>query len=289
MDPVIAYVQANVDAIPFKSLQADEPEPSNEEKIATMARVAEGDPGLFLSRWGQYLPRAILEYFQPLRDLDYEVDFYLQQLMDEPSKPQQRIVSNRRYEYLKRHLRESSYFSDDSMQQREPVLYEQYVGQYQSEQEKTMPFANDVTLVQRVLSNIDRHYASEQVRKQKIIEEEQFEEEEESEDEEEDVQDTPMSDDRTGALPSNQPAEDTQHEEAEFRESQRQELIRLLEERFLAGKDPEFDYSKVDMNEAYDDLTQQGQDMEDRYFDEEEPGIGTSTPRSTVYTGELDY
>lgn len=170
-------------------------------------------------------------------DLDYEVDFYLQRLMDEPSKPQQRIVSNRRYEYLKRHLRESSYFSDDSMQQREPVLYEQYVGQYQSEQEKTMPFANDVTLVQRVLSNIDRHYASEQVRKQKIIEEEQFEEEEESEDEEEDVQDTPMSDDRTGALPSNQPAEDTQHEEAEFRESQRQELIRLLEERFLAGKD----------------------------------------------------
>lgn len=41
--------------------------------------------------------------------------------------------------------------------------------------------------------------------------------------------------------------------------------------------------------QAYDDLTQQGQDMEDRYFDEEEPGIGTSTPRSTVYTGELDY
>lgn len=257
MDPVIAYVQANVDAIPFKSLQADEPEPTNEEKIATMARVAEGDPGLFLSRWGQYLPRAILEYFQPLRgmlynqtsylkstdieqysDLDYEVDFYLQRLMDEPSKPQQRIVSNRRYEYLKRHLRESSYFSDESMQQREPVLYEQYVGQYQSEQEKTMPFANDVTLVQRVLSNIDRHYASEQVRKQKIIEEEQFEEEEESEDEDEDVvQDIPMSDDPTGSSPSNQPEQDTQRDEAEFRESQRQELIRLLEERFLAGKD----------------------------------------------------
>lgn len=167
--------------------------------------------------------------------------------MDEPSKPQQRIVSNRRYEYLKRHLRESSYFSDESMQQREPVLYEQYVGQYQSEQEKTMPFANDVTLVQRVLSNIDRHYASEQVRKQKIIEEEQFEEEEESEDEDEDVvQDTPMSVDPTGPSPSNQLGqEDSQHEEAEFRESQRQELIRLLEERFLAGKDVSDDTSTL--------------------------------------------
>lgn len=76
MDPVIAYVQANVDAIPFKSLQADEPEPSNEEKIATMARVAEGDPGLFLSRWGQYLPRAILEYFQPLRGMLYNQTSY---------------------------------------------------------------------------------------------------------------------------------------------------------------------------------------------------------------------
>lgn len=145
--------------------------------------------------------------------------------MDQPSESQQRIVSNRRYEYLKRHLRESSYFSDEAMQQREPVLYEQYVGQYQSEQEKTMPFANDVTLVQRVLSNIDRHYANEQVRKQKIIEEEQFEEEEESEED-----DIPMSEDDR-----NQP--DTQHDEAEFRASQRQELVRLLEERFLAGKD----------------------------------------------------
>lgn len=147
--------------------------------------------------------------------------------MDQPSESQQRIVSNRRYEYLKRHLRKSSYFSDEAMQQREPVLYEQYVGQYQSEQEKTMPFANDVTLVQRVLSNIDRHYANEQVRKQKIIEEEQFEEEEESEEEEDDI---PMSEDDR-----NQP--DTQHDEAEFRASQRQELVRLLEERFLAGKD----------------------------------------------------
>ena len=166
-------------------------------------------------------------------DLDYEVDFYLQRLMDEPSKPQQRMISNRRYEYLKRHLRESSYFSDEAMQQREPVLYDQYVGQYQSEQERTMPFANDVTLVQRVLSNIDRHYASEQVRKQKIIEEEQFEEEEEeSEDEDQDI---PMTDDRASDSTPNQP--DTQHEEAEFRDSQRQELIRLLEERFLAGKD----------------------------------------------------
>uniref|UniRef100_A0A8D8PY43 Coiled-coil domain-containing protein 97 n=1 Tax=Cacopsylla melanoneura TaxID=428564 RepID=A0A8D8PY43_9HEMI len=39
---------------------------------------------------------------------------------------------------------------------------------------------------------------------------------------------------------------------------------------FLEGKEKSFDYSKVDSNPAYDNLTDKNQDAEDKYFDEDE-------------------
>jgi len=58
-------------------------------------------------------------------------------------------------------------------------------------------------------------------------------------------------------------------------ECERQQLrdgfIAMMKERFLAGLDGEwFDYAKVDLNEAYDDVEQRGRDEEERWFDDEE-------------------
>lgn len=135
---------------------------------------------------------------------DYEVDFHLTNLLEysaitgpvyNPSPtpgPRTRTRAqirsqNRRLEYLRRHLRESSYFGDEAMQAREPTLYEYYVGQYVPEDEKNAPFADEVNLVQRVLSDIDREWAAERVRmdKEEQMEEEESDEEDEEEDEEE--------------------------------------------------------------------------------------------------------
>ncbi|KAI9317076.1 coiled-coil domain-containing protein-domain-containing protein [Dichotomocladium elegans] len=298
MNPVTDFVKQNIESIPFKALQPDEMEASTEEKVQCMTRVLEEDPALFLSRWGRHLPVTVLHHFQPLRASNYEVDFHMRQLL-ERNNPSARTIRNRRYQYLKRHLRETAYFTDESMQKHDPVLYEQYIGRYQSEEEKNMPFGNDVSLVQRVLKNIDQHYAQEQVKKQKIIEEEQFEEEEDSDDEDDDsnsddrrpdTENVAMSDDQIADLLPNQRDQEGVKDENEeaLRESRRLELIRLLEERFLAGKDSDFDYSKIDTNETYDDLDQQDRDAQDSYFDEESPDEEMIS-KSSEYTGELDY
>lgn len=44
-----------------------------------------------------------------------------------------------------------------------------------------------------------------------------------------------------------------------------------MRQRFLEGRDGDFDYSKVDTSDEYDNLEILGQDEEDKYFDDEEP------------------
>lgn len=49
------------------------------------------------------------------------------------------------------------------------------------------------------------------------------------------------------------------------------EFLNIMRQRFLDGLDDEFDYTKVDASDEYDNLDILGQDSEDKYFDEEEP------------------
>ncbi|KAJ1986366.1 hypothetical protein H4R33_003407 [Dimargaris cristalligena] len=49
------------------------------------------------------------------------------------------------------------------------------------------------------------------------------------------------------------------------------DLIQISERRFLAGLDRDFDYSVVDDNELYDDIRACDDEVEEAYFDSEEP------------------
>ncbi|RCH85038.1 Coiled-coil domain-containing protein 97 [Rhizopus stolonifer] len=266
-----------------------ETELNDKDKLEQMNAMLESDPGLFLSKWGRYLSQSILSLFQCLQD-DYEVKFYLSSLLyKETELPTTNtrnqksalytLFQNRRFEYLKRELRHSDYFSDESMQLREPELYQQYVGRYIPEEKKNEPFGKNITLVNRILSNIDQSYVNDCLNRQRVVEEEQFEEEEEESDD-----DGPLSMDKDVEMKdSNQEKieaksetneSDTEKEDVEdmdkYKEEKRDELIRLLEEKFLAGKDNDFDYSQIDYNEVYDDIEQQERDFQDRYFDEDD-------------------
>ncbi|KAI8070270.1 coiled-coil domain-containing protein-domain-containing protein [Thamnidium elegans] len=288
------FVQRNLDTIPFKTLRLGEEELAAPEKLLQMEKILHDDPALFLSKWGRYLSQPTLTLFQAIEN-NYEVDFYLDSLLykneienkpidKRPSKSAlYTLVQNRRYEYLKRHLKNSDYFSDESILLRDPTLYDQFIGQYIPANEKEQPFTDDITLVNRILSNIDRKFVDDHLYQQKIIDEEQLEEEEEDESDDE------VFEKSTPTVITKRKNKDVEMEEAEalnidtadadtdtieedvtdeFREKQRLELIRLLEENFLAGKD-DFDYDQVDFNEEYDDLEQLDRDIQDRYFDED--------------------
>lgn len=51
----------------------------------------------------------------------------------------------------------------------------------------------------------------------------------------------------------------------------REEFTSRMHQRFLDGKDGDFDYSTVDDNPDFDNLDIVARDEEERYFDEEEP------------------
>ena len=79
----------------------------------------------------------------------------------------------------------------------------------------------------------------------------------------------------------------------------REEFLNIMRQRFLQGLDEEFDYTKVDTSDEYDNLEILGQDEEEKYFDEEEPeminevvsnkAISLNEEQMTTDSGEDDY
>ena len=49
----------------------------------------------------------------------------------------------------------------------------------------------------------------------------------------------------------------------------RVELLEAMKRRFLDGEDA-FDYSEIDAHSGYDDLQQEGRDLEERWFDDDD-------------------
>lgn len=184
-------------------------------------------------------------------------------------------VQNRRFQYLKDVLKGSEYFSEQAMQLREPGLYEYYIGQHIPPHLRDRPYGEDVNLVQRIMHNLDRSIIDEKLRQQKLIESEQEEEEEEEEEDDDDENEVGENMDQTNdnleaaemnaAEPVIAPLstslrdksaearrkleENNFHEseptdsvtqaerEQQFRDGQKEEFVRMMEELFLEGKD----------------------------------------------------
>lgn len=127
-----------------KSQQRDEPELTESEKMTILREMISQRPATFLSRFGKYLAKEDLPFFDHLRD-DYEVNFRLKELKTFFDSRKSKVnVRNRRYECLQRLMSNSDYFSEESMRKRCPLLYEQYIGQYLTEEEKLQRDKNEM-------------------------------------------------------------------------------------------------------------------------------------------------
>ncbi|KXS17703.1 hypothetical protein M427DRAFT_68222 [Gonapodya prolifera JEL478] len=175
-------------AFVFKPLRLGESEPSADAKLHSLRVTFDKDPAIFLSRWGRFLGAEDLGLFDQWKD-DYEVRHYLTSLQNalrpaapaalppaapnptsSPTStltptnetttthfpPSSKRAANRRLAYLPR-LHRSDYFSDDAMRGRDPVAYHEFVGRWK-EAEERKPFGDDMTLLDRVLHNIDAAY-----------------------------------------------------------------------------------------------------------------------------------
>lgn len=257
IEPLAAQMFARIisaDVI-IKSQQRDEPDLTDNEKFYYLQEMLNRSPGKFLMKYGGLLLEHHLVYFKKYDD--YEIKFRLRELHKNLSDGSRKVVRrNRRYECLKKLMDEGVYFCEKEMRQREPLLYEHYIGQYLTtdEREALDQQCSDVLLSDRILHQADVKRREELLSEQRDAEE--MVEYESSEDEEDED--------------SKEVDENHTISEKEKRKL-RQEFLRTMQLKFLDGKEVEFDYSKVDNNVEYDSIEQRGIDEEEKYFDSEEP------------------
>ncbi|XP_058450827.1 coiled-coil domain-containing protein 97 isoform X2 [Malaya genurostris] len=228
-------------------------------------------------------------------DERYEVDYYLERIRRSQNGGREQEVRNRRYAALKQLVLDGNYFSEVEMMQREPLLYEQLVGQYLTEKERkardTAGFKND-SLVTILFNGIDRDNAA-ALRKEQENSEKNMEEMVGSMDNDDE--------DRSGENPPDSPRcsraqwgnfdqeeeerqKNIQQELAAKKRNQkfsvpmnlltsgersllRDEFIGMMYSKFISGEDDDFDYSKIDESLEYDNLDIVEQDEQERYFD----------------------
>lgn len=128
----------------FKSQQRGEPDLTFEEKYQISSSLLDNSPQLFLARFYKYLDSNDIRYFDKYRG-DYEVDFYIKEILNVTSKSEKIQTKNRRYEAMKALINEGEYFSNSEMKKRNPLLFEQLVGQYMNQAEREELEAYDQT------------------------------------------------------------------------------------------------------------------------------------------------
>jgi len=231
----------------FKHQQVGEADLTLLEKEKIVKDLLSSRPAVFLQRFGRFLSEDQLDYFQDFRENDFEVDFYLKETRQiNCRKVQQQRVKNRRYAMLQRMIQSSdSHFSEAAMRERNPLLYEQLVGRFRTEEEKASDNAVDMTncsLSNMILEHMDINKERDD---KKRMEDEEAEEEFDTDD------------------------EDTSDDKLEGgREFLKQEFINASYQSFLAGKDSGLNYHLIDTDTTLDDLEAEEMEAQEKYFDE---------------------
>lgn len=270
-------------SICFKNQQRDEADITDEEKQTIAEDIYNKSKPSFLLRFGKFMTKEQLEMFAPNShsEEDEEIRLILANLTRAYSEKTNELkAKNRRYEALKQLIEEKSYFSEVEMMKRNPLLYEQLVGQYLNEEERRERdrSENNNTLVKILMEGMERDEAFDRKKKQQEAEDNAMEESDSDEDDNvvatpkpstsrwgefPEMEETPIS--KNGLITKNQKFI-TQQE----RQLLRDEFISIMYANFLNGQD-DFDYATVDNNDAYDNIDILGHDEEDKYFDSEEP------------------
>lgn len=269
----------NNDEIVFKNQQRGEADLTKNEKLQIASDIFEKNKVTFLTRFGKYLNENHLLYFKNFESED--INIILRDLLDEQSeKAHHLLVRNRRYEALNRLKQEGSYFSEVEMMKRNPLLYEQLVGRYLSEDEKKerdKVNTNKTSFVKILMEGIERDESEAKRMKQEEEEDDAMEEEDdddgakngESEDEASapyipwgEIMDGKSKVRKVQNVPLITAAE---------RNLLRDEFVTTMYENFLEGKDSDFDYKRVDTNQQYDNIEVLANDAQEKYFDSESP------------------
>uniref|UniRef100_I3LTG1 Coiled-coil domain containing 97 n=1 Tax=Sus scrofa TaxID=9823 RepID=I3LTG1_PIG len=123
--------------LPVCSQQQGEPDLTEQEKVAILGQLYHEKPLVFLERFRTGLREEHLACFGHLRG-DHRADFYCAEVARQGTARPRTLrtrLRNRRYAALRELIQGGEYFSDEQMRFRAPLLYEQYIGQYLTQEE----------------------------------------------------------------------------------------------------------------------------------------------------------
>ncbi|XP_055541876.1 coiled-coil domain-containing protein 97 [Wyeomyia smithii] len=291
----------------YKSQQINDPELTVEEKLSILKDVLSKSHTTFLSRFGHFIKEDHLKYFEQEHETSgyspderYEVEYYLEKIRRSHNGGREREVRNRRYAALKQLVQDGSYFSETEMMQREPLLYEQLVGQYLSEQERKVrdtAGSKPDSLVTILFNGIDKDN-TDALRKEQLSEETRMEQAAAEYEDEDDPEDngrekrpgTPafsraqwgnFDEEEEERLKNIQQEQEARKRNKKYsvpvnmvtvgeRNLLRDEFIGTMYAKFISGEDGDFDYSKIDDSTEFENLDIIEQDEQERYFDSED-------------------
>ncbi|XP_042361615.1 coiled-coil domain-containing protein 97 isoform X2 [Plectropomus leopardus] len=251
-----------------KSQQKGEAELTLEERREELLHQYRSRPLVFLERYHPCLKPHNLPAFDHVSS-DPRAVHYSKVIQRRAAGCTNRTrVRNQRYAALRALQREGEYFSEEQMRMREPLLYEQYIGQYLTDEE-VLERSHEAMLdnaeggpgaqaggtgglAHLLLNTYQERLIQNRLQEQQEREEGAREEEEDDEDDDNTVQQREW--------------EPTPEEKALLRE----EFISQMHQHFLDGKDKDFNYSEVDENPDYDNLDIVSRDAEEKYFDEDD-------------------
>ncbi|KAL7980993.1 hypothetical protein Chor_005227 [Crotalus horridus] len=234
-----------------RSQQKDEPDFTPAQKLDILRDLYHTKPLVFLERFRTVLREEHLPCFRHLSG-NYEADFYCAEIRKaNRGKTLHTRMRNKRYAALQQLIRGGEYFSDEQMRGRDPLLYEQYIGQYLSDEE-LQELGQCKLEASCSLSGVLLDSYQEQVIQQRLLIQQELEDacqEEEEEDSDQESEDQALNPDADEWVP-----------DAEEKAFLREEFTSRMYQHFLEGKDLDFDY----------------RDEEERYFDGEEPEVADS-------------
>lgn len=166
----------------FRSQQINDPDITEAERTEIVHKVLRSGHKKFLYRFGSHIRADHLSYFEehrikhPTDEDDYEIGFFLRDIRKRLLN-RQRDVKNRRYAAMRKMIEDDddSYFSEQDMMGRQPLLYEQLVGQYLTDTEKKQRdnFDPDIEFSGVLLDGIAKRHLDELRQKQQQEEEEE--------------------------------------------------------------------------------------------------------------------
>jgi len=243
----------------FRHQQIGDPDLTKQDKISIVTDLLENKPSTFLQRFGQFLSEDHLTFFEDMSDQNYEVGFYLKEARQKQCKyVQEHRVKNRRFQAMQKMISAGDeHFSEESMRQRNPLLYGQLIGQFLTDEERSVADRPDMTncsLANIIMEHMDIDRERNLKKRLQGNEEEEFD----TDSEDEDLQLT-VSPNPTGSL-----------DEGE-KNALKREFVQASYQSFIAGLDAGVDYSKIDEDSNLDDLNLENRENEERYFDEDDP------------------